>query len=273
MTHDDGQNNYREGVYEEGYDEGTSSAGSANRRSAKAFLAAAGIVVGVAIVVVALFVRFQPEEKTIKLPSVEEAQLVFTSPADAEQQAEVRRLAGYDWAVLLNTQLDDKKAMLAVPYFATLELETAIAQHQLLNSSERYVSAAALQLLNNDSSLKGIMENLAVIEEAYYRLGLPSGAVHAGRLRHLARRLGAYGPPLGEIRDMETRLFVQERLGFAVDTFDAWYALIRLKHDKLLRNIEKTKDKKSVLTVEDYLGGGKPEKPGFVDERLLGKGG
>ncbi|MBI2580766.1 hypothetical protein HYV85_03060 [Candidatus Woesearchaeota archaeon] len=239
-----------------------------DRASAKAFLTAVFVIVLVALIVTMLFLKLNPTlEKQDELPQVSSDQLVFTSPTDADQQAEVRSLTGYDWAVLLNTPLDDANAMLAVPYLTTLELEIAVAQHQLLNSSERYVSAETLQLLNNDSSLKGVMENLAAIEEAYYSLGLPSGTAHAERLRHLGRRLEVYGPPLGEVRDSETRLFVQEHLGFAVDTFNAWYALIRLKHDRLLHNIEKTKDKKSVLTVEDYLGKaaeGKRERLDFV---------
>lgn len=244
------------------YDSGIegSSAGSPGNRSAKAFLAAAGIVIGVAVVVAALFIIFQPEEKTIKLPAVEEAQLVFTSPTDAEQQAIVRSLVGYDWAVLLNTPLDDKRAVLAVPYLASLELETAIAQHNLLDNSARYVGAGAVQLVKNDSGLRGILESLAAIEDEYYRLGLPSGVVHAERLRHLAKMLEVYGPPAGEIRDSETRQFAQDHLGFSVDSYEAWYTLISIRYGSLIKNIEKTKDKKSVLTVEEYLGEGSRRK-------------
>lgn len=253
------QGNYaynRYSNYSTNYNAGGGIGKAPGRQSPKPFLAAVFIVAAVAVVVAALFLRFHPQEEgQEELPEVSGEQLILTSPADSDQQVEVRRLIDYDWAVMLNTPLEDKNAVKAIPYLATLELETAVMQYKLLNVSERHVGSETLQMLEEGKGLRNILDNLAVLEEAYYRLGLPSGIIHAERLRHLSRRLEIYGPPIGEVQDSETRLFVQEHLGFAVGTYEAWYTLISIRYDSLIKNIEKTKDLKSVLTVEQYLEG------------------
>ena len=207
------------------------------------------------IIIVAgiLVFTFYPKKDAAEVPEVSDEQLIFTSSIDAEQQDEIRKLTGYNWAVMLNTSLDEPDAIRAVPYLATLELETAIGQHELLENSERYVTSETLESLADGNELRDVMENLALLEEAYYKLGIPSGIVHAERFRHLAKRLGLYGPPKGPVYDLETRLFVQEHLGFSVNEYNKWYALIRLKYELLIADMEENKDKKSVLTVGEYL--------------------
>lgn len=212
-------------------------------RGIRGLAIAAVVIIATAVLFITLLAFSQRGAKP-ELPTVGTDDLVFTSPIDTEQQVWVRRLADYDWAALLNAPLDEGNAMRAVPYLATLELETAIAQHELLNASEKYVDDKTLQLLSSKESLADIMENLAVIEDAYYVLGLPSGIVHAERFRHLAKRLRVYGPPIGAINDLETGQFIQEHLGLAVDSYEKWYILLKAKYGGLVKEMEETKDVK-----------------------------
>ncbi|MBI2143635.1 hypothetical protein HYU17_00595 [Candidatus Woesearchaeota archaeon] len=214
-------------------------------RNIRALAVAAVVILAVAILVFAVF-EFSKRSARPEIPALATEELVFTSPMDVEAQVDVRNLAGYDWAVMLAAPPDEGNAMRAVPYLMTLELETAIQQHELLNFSGKYVDGKTLQLLGSGKGLAGIMENLAVIEEAYYGLGLPSGAIHAERSRHLAKRLRVYGPPIGPINDFETRQFVQDHLGLAVDSYESWYVLLKARYDILVSELNETKDVKPV---------------------------
>jgi len=209
--------------------------------------------VAIVIVLGILVFKFYPKEVEAP-PEISTEQLIFTSNIDADQQSQVKVLTDYNWAFVLNTSLQNPDAIRAVPHLATLELETAIDQYELLKNSERYVSAETLELLSSDDELTDIMENLAIIENAYYDLGLPAGIIHSKRFEHLANRLEIYGPPLGPINDIETRLFVGDHLGATIDTYEQWYALIRIKYFFLISDMEENKDKKSILTIEDYSG-------------------
>ena len=243
---------YQQQYYQQSAKPAPAAAAPANYRASKgpnmktlAFIVI--FVILIALVSGIIFFKLQQKKESVpyelskkQAEVVSKDELVFTSPADAEQQGQVRSLAGYDWAVLLNTPLEDLMAMKAVPYLATLDLETAIIQYELLNNSKLYVSNETLKLLSRTEWLGSVMENLAVIEDAYYELGLPSGNVYAERFRHMAERLRVYAPPIGAINDVETQVFVEEHLGLAVDSYDKWYALINIKYNSLVRSMEKS---------------------------------
>ena len=217
----------------------------------KLFIIVTGII---ALIVVTglIYVTFFRTEERIEQPIVLPEQLVVTSPKDIADQSDVARLVNYDWTAIMKADLDDKDALKAVPYLITLELESTLDQHDLLRRSQKYVGEDTLNQLSDSDDLKTQMENLAIIEEAFYDLGLPSGLVHAERYRHLAQRLAIYYPPIGPIPDIETTSFVEEHLGYSVSTFQQWYIFIKIRHDSLVSELEQAKGKTSI-TKEEYL--------------------
>lgn len=211
--------------------------GSSRRRIAS-FLVAAFIIVTLAAVVAAAFAKFGAKSGEMHEISQDQEELIIISQSDAEDQARVRAITGYDWAVILNSPMDDDgMAMRAVPYLASLELETAVLQAELLNASGIFVDEKILGELPPGETLENAVTGMVGLEEAFYGLGLPSGAAHAARLKHLELRLNKYGPPKGPIYDDETKLFAQEHLGMAVDSYEQWYARIGAKYNLMVHEM------------------------------------